>query len=69
MAEATKDGSKNFTFLGADDEIGKTFGYVDTGAEVEVAKYGVFVWTLEDPSKVNEGALAPSTEGCLFVEV
>jgi hypothetical protein len=32
-----------------------------------VAEYGIFVWTLEDPSKVNEGALAPSTEGGLIV--
>ena len=56
------------TFLAA-DEIGKTFGYVDTGTEVEVAEYGAFVWTLENPSFVSEGALAPSTEGGLFVEV
>ncbi len=69
MAEATKEGRENFTFLDANDEIGKTFGYVDTRAEVEVAEYGVFVWTLEDPCKVNEGALAPSTEGSLSVEV
>jgi hypothetical protein len=34
-----------------------------------VAEYGVFVWTLENPSFVNEGALAPSTEEGLFVEV
>jgi hypothetical protein len=61
VAEATKEGRENFTFLAADNEIGKTFGYV------EVAEYGVFVWTLEDPSKVNEGSLAPSTEGALFV--
>ena len=32
-----------------------------------MAEYGIFVWTLEDPSKVNEGALAPSTEGGLIV--
>jgi hypothetical protein len=32
-----------------------------------VAEYGIFVWTLEDPSNVNEGALAPSTEGGLIV--
>jgi hypothetical protein len=32
-----------------------------------VAEYGIFVWTLEDPSAVNEGALAPSIEGGLIV--
>ncbi len=32
-----------------------------------MAEYGILVWTLEDPSKVNEGALAPSTEGGLIV--
>ena len=32
-----------------------------------MAEYGVFVWTLENPSFVNEGALAPSTEGGLIV--
>ena len=32
-----------------------------------MAEYGIFVWTLEDPSNVNEGALAPSTEGRLNV--
>jgi hypothetical protein len=57
------------TFLAA-DEIGKTFGYVDAGTEVEVAEYGILDWTLEVPSAVNEGALAPSIEGGLFaVEV
>jgi hypothetical protein len=32
-----------------------------------VAEYGILDWTLEDPSAVNEGALAPSIEGDLFV--
>jgi hypothetical protein len=33
-----------------------------------VAEYGILDWTLEVPSAVNEGALAPSIEGSLFVE-
>ena len=32
-----------------------------------MVEYGILVWTLEDPSKVNECALAPSTEGGLIV--
>ncbi len=32
-----------------------------------MAEYGIFDWTLEDPSGVNEGALVPSIEGGLFV--
>jgi hypothetical protein len=34
-----------------------------------VAEYEIFIWTLDDPSAVNEGALAPSIERDLFVEV
>ncbi len=35
-----------------------------------MVEYGIFDWTFEVPSAVNEGALAPSTEGGLIdVEV
>ncbi len=32
-----------------------------------MVEYGILDWTFEDPSAVNEGALAPSIEGGLFV--